>query len=587
MEHNKVKSAAKLVTVRGEKLDQVRRRTMRTISDIVGATLGPHGQPVLIERSEYGLPPFITKDGVTVFRSLGFEDATAHCLMESARDTAVRTASEAGDGTTTATILFEAIASRIDDYCKANRRVSPQRVTRELEATFRDFIEPSIRSWSRKVGLESEDDRRLLHSVATVSANGDTALADAVMECFDVTGDEGNVTIVEQSGPSRYEVEQIKGFSVGVGYDESCGKFFPQFINDPGTQRVLMEKPLFILYHGQLTDIQTIGQITEQVGIAWQDPELRGRHNVVICATGFSDQVLAHLAATFPIPACINVFPLLVPLSPQSNGQLEFLQDVSAITGATIYDPLSAPLETATLEGLGPGVEAFECSRFRSSIIGYADPSLVEARVEELEQQLAAPESELDAILLRERKAKITGGIAKLRVIGSSNGELKEKRDRAEDAVCAVRGAIKHGCLPGGAWTLTRLLVKLPSTPVNNQILAYALNAPLERLMSNAGIIEKEEQDQIEKGLGGFDGGPPIVYDFLNQKHVDAFEGGILDSTPAVLEAVRNAISIASVQGTLGGCVVSARDHQLEREEAVSSAAWQRDANINEANERP
>lgn len=584
MEYGKVKSAPKQITVQGERLNRLKRETLGTIAAAVGATLGPHGQPVLIERQEFGLPPMVTKDGVTVFRSLGFDDPTAHCIMEATRDCAVRTANEAGDGTTTATILAAELASRIEDYCSKNPHESAQKVVRELEATFRDFIAPSIAKWSRAIDVEA--DHELLRSVARISANGDSDLADAVMDCFDQTGDEGNVTIVEASGPSHYEVKKIEGYSIDSGYDESCGKFYPAFINDPGTQRCTMEKPLFVLYHGNLTEIQTVAHLMEQVGDAWQDPEVKGRHNVVICAIGFSDQVLAHLAAGFSYPATINVFPLVVPHSPQSNGQMEFLLDVQAITGAKVLDPINAPLETALLTDLGPGVEAFECSRFRSTIIGYADATLIELRVDELNRQLEHPESELDAILTRTRKAKIAGGIAQLIVFGASNGELKEKRDRAEDAVCAVRGAIKHGCLPGGAWALTRLLVELGGGGVNNQILVPALSAPFKRLLANAGIVDKEEIKAIETGLSGWDGGPPIVYDFMNHKHVDAFEAGILDSTPAVLEAIRNSFSIASLIGTLGGCVVFKRDHQLERDEARNAAQFARDSNVNEANER-
>lgn len=587
MEYQKVKSVAKQVTVKGKTLDRIVLSTMKTISDMVGATLGPSGQAVLLERYEHNLPPIITKDGVTVFRSLGFPGAAEQCVMEAARDAAVRTASDAGDGTTTATILSEALVRRIHEYCRDNLRESPQRVVRHLERTFRDYIEPEIRKLSLQVGLEDEAGAKLLRSVATVSANGDTDLADAVMQCFEVTGDEGNVTIVESSGPSHYEVEQIRGFSIGIGYEDSCAKFYPQFINDPGRQLVSMERPLFLLYHGRITEMQSIAHITEQVGRNFVDDEVRGPHNLVICAIGFSETVLGHLGATFPLAGCINVFPLVVPHSPQTNGQLGFLQDLAAVTGAKILNPLSAPVENAQLSDLGPGVDAFECSRFRSTVIGYADPTLLEIRVDELNQQLSNPESELDSILLRERKAKLTGGIAKLRVVGSSNGELKEKKDRAEDAVCAVRGAIKHGCLPGGGWTLLKILSGLPHDPVIDAILRPAFLVPFERLVSNCGIVAAAEIKSIfDPILEGIRDGQPVVYDFLNQKHVNAYEGGILDSTPAVLEAIRNSISIAALLGTLGGTVVFSRDHDLERTEARASAQWHRDANVNEADER-
>jgi chaperonin GroEL len=323
-----------------------------------------------------------------------------------------------------------------------------------------------------------------------------------------------------------------------------------------------------------------------QIGAAWQ--EGGGPHNVVVVATQFSESVLANLAGNFQLADTINVVPLLIPHSPQSNSQLNFLQDLQAITGATILDPLTAPIESASVLDVGGGVEGFECSRFRSSVLGHADPEKVAQRVEELNEQLKNPESQLDAMLTTERKAKLTGGIARLHVIGSSNGELKERKDRAEDAVCAVRGAIKYGCLPGGAWMLLKIMSILPRDRVSDEIVRPALMAPFQRLVSNSGVVDDFETKAIlDPILQGICDGKQVVYDFLNQKHVDAFEGGVLDSAPAVREAVKNSISIATQTGTMGGIVVFLRDHELEKKEALNTADWIRNATVNEANERP
>jgi chaperonin GroEL len=308
-------------------------------------------------------------------------------------------------------------------------------------------------------------------------------------------------------------------------------------------------------------------------------------------ATGFSEGVIATCAQNFDDPRAPRVFPLLVPNnSPQSNAQFEFLRDLAGITGATLCDPISKPLPTVRLEHLGVGCEMFECSRSRSNVVGFADEGTLQLRLEEVQQQLQNPDSELDGLLLQERIAKLSGGIARLKVVGPSNGELKEKRDRAEDAVCAVRGAVKYGCLPGGAWTLLKLCDKriLPNNSINDEILREAFQAPFKRLVENSGITSDEEGQQILgpilKGIGD---GKPVVFDFLESKHVDPFEGGILDSTPAVLEAIRNAISSASQIGTLGGCVVFKRDAELERIEARATSQFLRDANHNPADDRP
>lgn len=586
MEYQKVKSVAKSVRTNGPDLDRTILKTAGIIADVVGGTLGPGGQPVLIERYEHGLPPMVTKDGVTVFQALGFDDPVAHCIMEAARDSSVRTASEAGDGTTTATILFASILRAVQEYCRANARVSKQRVVRHIEKVLTTHIEPTIGALSRKVKLDEPEGEKFLRAVAKMSANGDEALADAVMQCFELTGDEGNVTIVEQTGLPHYKVEQVNGFSVGMGYEDSCGKFAAAFVNDPGTQRVVLEKPVFLLYHGRLNEIQTVILLMEAVGSAWQKQGFN--HNVIICATGFSETFLANLGANFSIDGSINIFPLLVPQSIQTNGQIEFLQDMQAITGATIFDPLTKPVETGILEDLGPGIEHFECSRFRSSLVGYADADAITIRVEELEQQLENPGSTYDAITLRERIAKLSGGIAKLYVVGASNGETKEKRDRAEDAVCAVRGAIKQGVLPGGCWTLLKLCNTMPNDEITTSVLRPAFMEPFIKLLENCGISTVDERKAVlEPILKGIVDGQPVVYDALEGKHVDAYAGGILDSTPAVLEAIRNSISIATLLGTLGGTIVFGRDLELERSEAKITSQFLRDANTEEANERP
>ena len=597
MEYQKVKSAAKNVLAKGDKLEALILSTMETISSVVGATLGPGGQPVLIERFEHDAPVTITKDGVTVFRALGFTNPVQHCVMEAARDAAIHTASEAGDGTTTATVLAEAIVRHTHAYCKKNPRVSPQKVVRHLERVFKKVIEPKIRDCSITVDFSTDEGRKMLRSVARISANGDTELADAVIRCFDICGDEGNVTITDAVGPSRYEVEMIKGYPIAMGYEESCSKFYPKFINDAGTQKCVLENPIFIPYHGRINETAKIIRTLERIAKMWDEDD-KAPHNVVIAATGFSDSVLADLAFNFKSEHTINVFPLLVPQSPMPNGQLHFLEDLCAITNSNLFDPINKALESVdNLEEFGNiffneekgawescGVTLFECGRYRCSVVGHADEDALLARVDELKKMAQSPESELDAMILKERVAKVSGGIAKLIVMGSSNGELKEKRDRADDAVCAVRGAIKHGCLFGGGWMLIRIIQALPQDEMTIGVLEPALMEPFKRLLSNSGIHKDEAADILAAMIGGIDSGKPVVYNCLEDKLVDPLEAGILDSTPAVLEAIRNSISIASLLGTLGGTVVFARDDVLERSESKETQAFLRDSN--EANNR-
>lgn len=593
--YQKVKSVSKQVETKSERLSKLVRDTMKVCSDIVGGTLGPGGQPVLIERQEVNMPNMVTKDGVTVFRSLGFTDPVRHAIMESARDASVRTANEAGDGTTTATVLSEAIVRLSQEYTKKNPKVSPQKIVRRLERCYREDIEPALRDFSLKADLSTKKGKRTLTNVAKLSANGEQALADAVMECFDYVGDDGNVTIMEVNGPSCYEVEHIEGYPIGLGYEDSCGVFYPKFINDPDSQRCVLDKPIFVLFHGRINEIQSLVNLMEAVAERWQNEG--GPHNVVIFAIGYSESVLGQLALNFVERQTVNVVPMLVPQSPIANGQLHFLEDVAAVTGAQIFDPLNKPLDRGDLSDLGPGTKAFEATRYRSTIFGYADELLLQDRVDKLEAQKGSAESILEQTMLNERIGKLTGGIAKLKVVGASSSEIREKRDRADDAVCAVRGAIKYGALPGGGWSLVYLnaLLAAKKDPILDEVLRPALIVPVHKILDNCGYNADEIREiltpifeNVSAVLSDTKVGAraAIVYDAMEGKHVNAIEGGILDATPAVIEAIRNSISVASLLGTLGGCVVFHRDVELERREATDTNAFLRMAGENPADER-
>lgn len=583
MEYGKVKSVGKNVTARGAYLDSKILDTMARISDVVGGTLGPGGRPVLIERYEHDLPPFVTKDGVTVFRALGFEDSYEHCIMEAARDAAVKTGDEAGDGTTSCTILAESLVRLTYNYCQQNPKASPQKVARTLMNAYRTYIEPTVKEYSVTAGLDAEGKKRLFH-VAKISANGDEQLAEAVLQCFDITGDQGNVNIVEATGPSGYHVEKVQGYPVLIGYEECCGKFYSKFINRPDTQKCVMEDVVFLLYHGAINEPQLLLPILNKAHEQWemsaQGAEgIFNRHNIVVIATAFSEQVIGWLAANFEHSQTLNIYPMVIPRTPQLNGTMLTLEDLAALTGAVILDPLNDNLDTATVNDLGGwrGIPKgkglrFEASRWKSVVYGMVDEDAVIERVNDLEVLVGTAESTIDKILFQERLARVSGGIAKLTVMGSSNSEIKERKDRADDAVCAVKGAIKHGCLPGGGWTLLMLSEHFRNSddPVLSQILAPALFEPVHRLLTNAGYVDDEIDYILGKVKDGWEAGVVSVFDVLNGRHVDPWDEGVLDSTPAVLDAIRNSMSIASVLGTLGGLVVFRRDHELERKQADS-----------------
>lgn len=587
MSVRKVKTPSKMFTSDLGQLEATIVNTIDRVANIVGSSLGPGGRNTIIESDLPGIPNKNTKDGVSIFRSLGSDDPYEHLIIEQTRDVAVRTVNEAGDGTTTATIIASALIKNLFAFCGQNRKFSPQKMARIINKYLNETMIPFIEDSSIKINGKN---KKLLEKVATVSANGDTEMAKAVMEAFEITGfsSSSHVTIQELSGPSgTYSVNLVEGFPIDKGYEESIGKFHPAFINDQANQRCVLEKPLFVLFDGKITDYAQINDMLQAIGHAYVEGNSEYK-NVVIVAHGFSEQVLNILSYNFPNPTTINVVPLKTPMTQVINSQLHFLMDLSAFTGAKIYD-MQNPLSDFQDEDWGDGVEKIEIYRFRTTIVGNPDETNIEVRADEIKTQMDQSESKIEKILLEERLGKLTSGIAQLKIYGSSNGELKEKADRAEDAVCSVRATINHGCLPGGCRVLVNLALEMQKLDdqVVSGVIIPSLLAPFYRLLDNAGYSEEEISEVFEMMCSD----KKKVYDVENAEFGDAKKLGVFDATLAVKQALVNAVSISSVMGTLGGIVAFPRDNQLERQEARDVQNFQRtmdnaDSLRNEANER-
>lgn len=588
MSHRKAKSAPKIFVCDRLYLQAKILSTMHKISAIVGSSMGPGGKVTLIESDFPGIPNKMTKDGVTIFKSLGAVDPYEHMIIESTRDVATRTASEAGDGTTTATVLSYAIIRNLFDYCAKNPKESPQRVARRIAKVTREILLPYIKSRTVEIG---EDNKHLLKMVAKISANGDEDMANAVIEAFEEIGygDASHVTIRELSGPQGYKVERIDGFPIPMGYEDSIGKFHTAFINDQANQRVAMDDPLFILFDGIVNDLVQVTPLLNQAGQAYSEGASEFK-NIVIVAHGFSEAVLTHLAFNWQDPGTVNVLPLLTPMAQFLNSQLHFLQDLGAFTGASVFG-FSNPIARAEIKDLGAGMKTFECNRFRSTVVGESDETNVGVRAGDIETMKENAESQAEKIWFEERLGKLTNGIAKLTIYGGSNGELKEAHDRCEDAVCAVRSAISHGAVPGGCRMsidmANKLMEELPEGDPAREVLAASLLALPTRLLDNAGYTGEE----INAVLAHLLTNPADVYDIENQVYGKAEDLGLFDATKAVSESLSNAVSIANVLGTMGGLVCHPRDDNFERAEARADSEYMKAVEnptqfTNEANER-
>jgi chaperonin GroEL (HSP60 family) len=481
--------------------------------------------------------------------------------------------------TTSASILAEALIRLGLNYLRENPRVSTQKVMRELEQAYNDFVLPFIQENSIKITTDNDTD--LLKKVALVATNYDNEMSDSVIECFNQVGHSGNVTIAEAAGVSGFEVEKVEGFHIAKGFEETCGRFIEEFINDRGNYRTILERPKFLLYNGKINDISQIMRVLEIFGDA-SDSTKYGKNaispNLVIVAHHFSESVLAILAANFKNPTSINVLPLKTPMTLQANSPYHFLLDLSAFVGATVFDPLSKPLDNAEIQDLGlDSMSLFEFGRFKSTVIGRPEEIFLMPRVEELQHQHKNAESSLDAELLNERIAILTGGIARIKVLGSSEAELKEKRHRVEDAVAAIKGAIKYGVLPGCAktlLTLSKLISNNEDLPRSvRHIMGKAFAEPFRRILDNGGY-HIDEIKEVAAKLSSQDFF--FTYDALNQKYGDAVELGILDSAAAVNMAIKNSLSVSKMLMGLSGVIVFTRDLELERQEARDHYSEQR-----------
>jgi chaperonin GroEL len=588
MSYRKAKSAPKIFLTDQKELQKLVLRTMFQVSEIVGKTLGPGGRNCLIESDYVGIGSKNTKDGVTVFKSLGAINAYEHLIIEQALDTAQRTASEAGDGTTTATILAYNIIENLFSFCEKNPKYSPQKAARQIIKVTESVLAPFIKSKTIEI---TEENKHMLKMVAQISANGDSDMADAVIQAFEEIGygDSSHVTIRELSGKKGYKVERIDGFPIPVGFEESSGKLHTAFINDQANQRCYLEKPMFLLYDGNVNDLIMFGPILEGLGKLYVEGHSEYK-NIVIMAHGFSESVLTQLAFNFANPNTVNVLPMITFRAQFLNSETHFLHDLAAFTGAKVFG-LNNQVSTATANDLGHGVESFEVYRFRSTVVGNPDPINVEVRAEDLRTMMKNAESQAEKILLEERLGKITNGIAKLTIYGGSNGELKEAHDRCEDAVCAVRSAITYGAVPGGCRIAIDMALKLsrdfPEGHPAREVLVPSLLALPTKLLDNAG----HNVDEIAHVIGSLINAEDMVYDVENQKYGKAEDLGLFDAVKAVSESLSNAVSIASVLGTCGGLVCHPRDDMFERSEAKADSEYMKTVDnpnqfVNEANQR-
>lgn len=557
------KSKAKAIIADKVKLKEIVTTTLHDMATIVGSTLGPGGRGVLIERD--GLSPLVTKDGVTVAKSLGLDRAEANIVVEAAKEICINTAKEAGDGTTTAIVLADAISKHGHEFMLKNPKYNPQRIVTELKGLYDEVIVQYLKSIAIPVKEESQ-----LVQVATISANGDAHIAHKVVEAVVAAGDDGKVLIEEGQG-NVIRVETIEGYVVTSGLKD-IGQLGPIFINDKANQQVKMDQGIVVLYDGSMNDLKVPGMIQDML----EGTELQGRP-ILIIAHDFSDVVLDRFAKTSK--GGITVAPVKTPLSGLPNGRSMFLQDMAAYTGAKVLDAGNIDTVFDEEEDCFGQFQSAKVNMYESFIIADPDSDRINARVTELKSIGDVAFSDMDRMHIRAAIAKLTGGVSTIWVGGASELEVREKKHRVEDAVEAVRSAIAEGIIPGGCnlhLKFAQLLEKHVTDKPAATILIDALQEPIKLLLNNSG----EDPEPILIRLQGSmkaaheDDMLLTVFDANKHEFVNALKAGIIEPAKVCRVSIGNALSVASLLMTLGGIVVVPRDGALENQLALADKAF-------------
>jgi chaperonin GroEL len=556
------KSKAKNITSDKETIRKIVQDTIDKMATIVGATLGPGGRCVLIERD--GLSPLITKDGVTVAKSLGLDNAEANIIVDTAKEICLKTAKEAGDGTTTAIVLANAITKQGLDFLSKNPKYNPQRMISELNELYDTVIVPFLRDNARKAEGKEE-----LISVAKISANGDNKIAEAATMAVLSAGEDGHILIEEAQG-NQLRLETMDGFIVTSGLRD-IGAVGRVFVNDRALQQVKMDRGLVFLYDGTLNDLKVPSAIQHAI----EGSNLFGLP-IVVFAHGFADVVIEAFART--TKGGLTVVPVKTPMNGAANSRSSFLLDMSAYTGATVYDPgtIEQFLETP---GFG-GFDDAKVGMYESLVRAVPDADRLDVRISELKHLMEVAPSDFDKMHIRAAIGKLTGGISTIWVGGGSEVEARERRDRTEDAVEAVKSAIAEGIIPGGCTvqlTIANMIHLHPNKKQSWDIMAKALLEPFQLLMGNCGENPEDVWPVLGPSLdmsAKLKQMPTMVFDANQHKLVDPFVEGIIEPAKVCRVTIGNALSVAGLLVTLGGIVVTPRDSGLENQLALSKQAF-------------
>ncbi len=502
------------------------QKGLNKLASAVITTLGPKGRNVIIDKT-FGAPT-ITKDGVSVAKAVELTDPMEKMGAELVKSVAAKTAEDAGDGTTTATVLASSIYNEGIKLVQAG--MNPMEIKKGIDKAT-DAVVEYIKKIAKKISGNSE-----ITQVATVSTNSDKELGEMIANAFDKVGNEGVITVEEAKGLET-SVDIVEGMQFDRGY------LSPYFITNAEKMECVYENALILIYDGKISNLQSILPILE--GVAQSGKAL------LIIADDIDGEALATLVVN-RLRGGLKIVAVKAPGF--GDRKKEMMKDISILTGAEfISEELGMKLENATVQSLGSAKKIIITKDNSTIIDGAGDKSMLEARVSEIKTSIENATSEYDKEKLQERLARLAGGVAIIKVGGNSELEVKEKKDRVDDAVAATRAAVEEGIVAGGGIALLHATSIIDDIEVENEdqkagvmIVRKALQAPVRQIAKNAG---KDDGAIIGKLLES--SSPTIGYDASKnsdaEAYVDMIKAGIIDPAKVVRCALQNASSVSGL----------------------------------------
>ncbi|WP_175797716.1 chaperonin GroEL [Burkholderia ambifaria] len=515
--------------------DSARARIVKgvnVLADAVKVTLGPKGRNVVIERS-FGAPT-ITKDGVSVAKEIELKDRFENMGAQIVKQVASKTADVAGDGTTTATVLAQAIVQEGMKHVAAG--MNPMDLKRGIDKAVAAVLD-ELRKLSKPISTNRE-----IAQVGSISANADEAIGKIIADAMEKVGKEGVIT-VEDGKSLENELDVVEGMQFDRGYVS------PYFINDPEKQAAYLDDALILLHDKKISNIRDLLPVLEATSKAGKP--------LLIVAEDIDGEALA----TLVVNAMRGILKVAAVKAPGFGDRRKaMLEDIAILTGATVIsEETGKQLQKASLEDLG-SAKRVEVRKEDTIIIdGAGDQERIEARVKSIRTQIEETTSDYDREKLQERVAKLAGGVAVIKVGAATEVEMKEKKDRVDDALHATRAAVEEGIVPGGGVALLRARSTATSLKGANsdqdagiQIVLRALEAPLRVIASNAGDEPSVVIAKVLEGKGNFG------YNAATGEYGDLVEAGVVDPTKVTRTALQNAASIAGLILTTDATVADA-----------------------------